>query len=112
MIALFLTLLNSVNAQAAELPKNLANDKAGDQVFISSCLHAFEKSTAPAPVEISRRICECTAQDSHEQGVKPSSLRKEAERLSANPKYQIKDEGLMNAFRYCTLQLMQEADRE
>lgn len=84
---------------------------AGDLQFVNSCLTAFKKSSAPASDEISQRICQCTVKESHEQGVQPASLQREARRLAANPKYQIQDEALMNAFRFCTLQLMQEADQ-
>jgi hypothetical protein len=85
--------------------------KAQDE-FITACRDSFRKSTTPTSEEIGKSICECTAKDSKNQGAKASDLRKEADEIRKDPKHEIKNENIMNAFRWCTIELMRKADAE
>lgn len=86
--------------------------KKAQSEFVDACRESFTKSTTPAPEEVSKTICECTAKDSKNQGATASSLRKEAAEIRKNSKHEIKDENIMNAFRWCTIELMRKADAQ
>lgn len=85
--------------------------KAQDE-FTAACRESFRKSTTPTSEEVGKTICECTAKDSKNQGAKASDLRKEAAEIRKNSKHEIKNENIMNAFRWCTIELMRKADAE
>ncbi len=92
--------------------KTSSEYKKAQGEFTDACRESFRKSTTPTPEEIGKTICECTAKDSKNQGATASSLRKEASEIRKNSKHEIKDENIMNAFRWCTIELMRKADAE
>jgi len=80
--------------------------------FVTACRDSFRKSKTPTSEEVGKTICDCTAKDAKGQGATASSLRKEAAEIRKDPKHEIKDEHVMNAFRWCTIELMRKADAE
>lgn len=106
---LFLPALLSLSAYAAKTAPTTIPPQIKKE-FVDACQVSFKASNAQTDETIAKNICECTAKDSGFEGVKTSSLKHEAEEIKKNPKYQIKDEKLMNAFRWCTIELMRKAD--
>ncbi len=86
--------------------------KKAQSDFVDACRESFKKSSTPASEDVSKTICECTAKDSKNQGATASSLRKEAAEIRKDSKHEIKDENIMNAFRWCTIELMRKADAQ
>jgi hypothetical protein len=107
----FGSLLCAPSAWSAKKAPSSDYKKAQDE-FVAACRDSFRKSTTPTSEEIGKTICECTAKDSKNQGAKASDLRKEAEEIRKDPKHEIKNENIMNAFRWCTIELMRKADAE
>lgn len=76
--------------------------------FVDSCTRAFEYSTPGHSSEgVGKSICECTAHESRHEGVKPDALDRETAHIKADPKHKIEDEKLLNAFHYCSIQVLQ-----
>jgi hypothetical protein len=86
--------------------------KKAQNDFVDACRESFKKSSTPSSEEVSKTICECTAKDSKNQGATASALRKEAAEIRKDAKHEIKDENVMNAFRWCTIELMRKADAQ
>jgi hypothetical protein len=110
-ILIFGSLGSGLSAFASK-PAPSSEFKKAQNEFVDACRESFRKSTTPAPEEVGKTICECTANDSKSQGAKASSLRKEAAEIRKDSKHEIKDEHIMNAFRWCTIELMRKADAE
>jgi hypothetical protein len=110
-LILFGAILSTPSAWSATTTAS-SDYKKAQADFVSACRDSFRKSTTPTSEEIGKTICECTAKDSKGQGAKASSLRKEAAEIRKDPKHEIKDEHIMNAFRWCTIELMRKADAE
>jgi hypothetical protein len=102
------TLLCSSLAWSAKGPT--PDYKKAQEEFTSACRESFRKSTTPTSEEVGKTICECTAKDAKNQGAKASDLRKEAAEIRKDSKHEIKNQNIMNAFRWCTIELMQKAE--
>jgi hypothetical protein len=108
LASLGILILTNANARVAT-PAALAGLAKLDDAFTRSCVRAFSASAGEASGPAAQEICGCTAKESHHQGVTRQALEKETRRITRDPKYQIQDDKLMNAFRWCTLESMQKA---
>ncbi|MFL5815109.1 MAG: hypothetical protein ACJ763_16150 [Bdellovibrionia bacterium] len=106
------SLLSSSSAWSAKSSTSSSDYKKAQEEFTSACRESFRKSTTPTSDEVGKTICECTAKDSKNQGAKASDLRKEAAEIRKNSKHEIQNQNVMNAFRWCTIELMQKAEAE
>jgi hypothetical protein len=112
LMLLSLCLWNGVPLSTALAAPVTSAYKKAQSEFVSACRESFRKSKSPTSEEIGKEICECTAKDSKNQGAKASSLKKEAAEIRKNPKHEIQDEHILNAFRWCTIELMRKADHD
>ena len=109
MIALLIFAFASISSsQAAETKAKVAS-AAADRDFVAACTGAFAQSAGNDEGGVGKQVCDCTAKEAHHEGVSRAALQKETAFIQADPKHQIGDQKLLNAFHYCTIQLLQGA---
>jgi hypothetical protein len=107
-----LILLGSISTAYAA-PKPVSKDyKKAQSEFMDACRESFRKSSTPTSEEVGKKICECATKDSKFEGAKASELREEAAEIRKDSKHEIKSEHIMNAFQWCTIEMMKKADRD
>jgi len=67
---------------------------------------AFDQSSSNGSVGVGRQICECTAKESKHQGASAAALRRETAKIKADPKHPIEDAHVLDAFHYCTIEML------
>ena len=99
-------------------PKSVHMPVALKKRFIAACSGAFQASGREERPEdessraLSRKICECAADETKSQGATNAAVEQETAEILKNKKHVIQDQHVLDALHYCAIITLHGSDEE